>query len=185
MATQSLSADESQGNTPAIPDDEGVFTVETPEGQEKFRLIPVVSMSAIPKPPPLTVRQQLRRKFHQFRNRYYAKKLDGTTGTLACGVTWRLGKLPLDYPEGGGTRQRDQDLCLYFDDPRTRGMISGGFHFVDRDFEETYRWQLKDHVRMLSIRQLVPAEPGDPDGFFVMWEHKAKERLQLEKEGAA
>ena len=174
---------EEQTITPAIPDAEGIFTVETPEGQEKFRLIPVVSMNAIPKPPPLTVRQQLRRKFHQFRNRYYAKKLDGTTGTLACGVTWRLGKLPPDYPER--FHGIDQDLCLYFDDPRTRGMISGGFHFAHRDFEGEYRRQLEDHVSMLSMRQLVPAEPGDPDGFFVMWEHKAKKRRQQKKEGAA
>ena len=63
------------------------------------------------------------------------------------------------------------------------GIISGGFRFVDCDFEHEYSGQLKEHVRMLSIRQLVPAEPGDPDGFFVMWECDAKRRQQVKEQG--
>jgi hypothetical protein len=131
------------------------------------------SINDIPKPPPLSVRQRLKKKFRQFRDRYYAQKLAGATGKLANGVTWRLSVPPPHYDS---RHIRERGLILDFDDPKAGGMAGSGFHFVGFDFEQAYRNGLSEHIRKMKIRQLVPAEPGDPDGFFVMWECDAKKR---------
>ena len=153
-------------HTPAIPDEDGVFTVQVPDGPQEFCLVRPFSASDIPKPPPLSTRQQLKRKLYRFRNAYYSRKLDGTTGTLKNGVTWRLDALPPEKAIGLFTGY----MTLRFDDPRCGGLQSGGFDFIDRDFEYEYRDALHEHARKLKLRNLLPAEPGDPDGFFVKWD---------------
>jgi len=159
----------------ATPDEDGGFTVETPTGPESFCLVRAFSMNDIPKPPPLSVRQQLKRKFYQWRDKYYRNKLAGTSGKLACGVTWRLSFPPEDYES---SHIRARGLILDFDDRRTRGcgVAAGAFYYVEFDFEKAYRNALKEHARKLKLRNLVPAEPGDPLGFYVMWESDAKRR---------
>ena len=181
MATQDLITQAAEGNTLVTPDEDGVFTVQTHTGPERFCLIRPFSMNDIPKPPPLTARQQLKRKFYQFRDKYYANKLAGTTGKLACGVTWRL-SLPPDNYKG---HDKDRRLMLDFDDQRVGrgGVDAGGFYFTFCDFEQRYRDALKEHVRKMKLRNLVPADPGDPLGFYVMWECDAKRRQQ-KKAGA-
>ena len=100
---------------------------------------------------------------------------------VAHGKTLELSELEkridfLSPTQEGYTRFKDSYLHLSFDDPRAGGLITGAFYFVGHDFEYAYRDSLKEHARKLKIRNLVPAEPGDPLGFYVMWESDAKRR---------
>jgi len=169
MATQDLITQATEGNTLVTPDEDGFFTLQTKDGPEKFCLIRPFSMNDIPKPPPASVRKQLKRKFYEFRDKYYARKLAGTTGKLTCGVTWRLSFPPEDYESRS---IRTKGLILDFDDPASSCVAAGGFHFVHFDFEEAYRNGRLEHVRRVKLRNLVPAEPGDPDGFLVKWKRR-------------
>ena len=184
MATQSLSEQATHDNTPAIPDEDGVF-----EGQEElFCLIPALTMEEAarrlaPPPKPLDVRKELKRRFTRFRDRLYAKQYAGTTGKLANGVTWRL-SLPRPEQEAYRFHIEYGYLNLDFDDHRVKGISAPAFMQVHDDKEQRYRDQLKEFARLLRIRQLVPAEPGDPLGFYVMWECDAKRRQQA-KDGKA
>jgi len=165
------------------PDEDGVFTVETPDGPENFCLIPVLTMEEAarkfaPAPMPLDVRKELKKRFTRFRDRIYAKQYAGTTGKLANGVTWRLS---LSRPEQEFYRFNCEYgyLNLDFDDPRCCGIAAPAFNQVRvYDKEKLYSDQLKEHARKLQLRQLVPAEPGDPLGFYVMWESDAKSRRE-------
>ena len=137
----------------------------------EFSLIPVMTMeeymASLPKPPTPSIAKQIKKKFYVTRDQYYARKLDGTTGTLACGVRWWLRRPEPDNPHNCfGAR----GLMLDYSDPRTKGILASGYYFVDCAHEEQYLSSLKEHVRMLSIRQLEPATPDDPDGFFVRWQ---------------
>ena len=189
MSTTHTTPSSMEGNAPAIPDEDGVFEVQTPEGQEeRFCLIPALTMEEAARryaPPskPLDVRKELKRKFTRFRDRLYAKQYAGTTGKLACGVTWRL-SLPRPAQEAYRFHIEYGYLNLDFDDPRCCGIVAPAFMQVHDDKEEVYRGQLKEHTRKMKLRQLVPAEPGDPLGFYVMWESDAKRRQQ-KKDGAA
>ena len=149
-------------NLPAVPDEHGAYSIQTLDEPQEFCLILPSSWNDILKPSPLTARQQLKHKFRQFRDKYYAQKLAGTSGKLACGVTWRLDEHPpFDITRCG--------LVLRFNDPRCKGVVSYASHFADCDFEERYLEQLKEHARLMELRNLAPAAQGDPDGFFVKW----------------
>ena len=141
-------------------------------------LVPVLTMeefeASLPKPPAAPIRKRIWRQFRRMRNAYYAKKLDGLTGALANGVVWLLKALPPEQAIEWCTGY----MTITFDDPRCCGIHAGAYdHFFDGfDPEVEYADQLKEHARKMGLRQLVPAEPGDPDGFFVMWESAAKRR---------
>jgi hypothetical protein len=157
-----------ESNLPAIPDKNGAFTVQTPDGPQELQLIRTLKISDIPPPPPLSPQKQRRRKLLELRDKLYQKLLSGTTGQLKNGITWRLN------PPKPGTEKNyfsKYSLCLSFDDPRTggQGVASGGFRFANCDFERDYLNALEELARKLELRQLVPADPGDPDGFFVKW----------------
>ena len=93
-------------------------------------------------------------------------------GKLSNGVTWRLSPLRPEQ-ERYAFLSKHGYRHLTFDDPCAKPIVVPSSMLVDK--EQWYREQLQEHIRLLKLRGLVPAEPGDPDGFFVKWESRAKE----------
>ena len=157
--------------TEADTPEEEMYMEQTQKWLSELVLVPVMTMeefeASLPKPPPLSTSKKIKLKFLELRDIYYARKFAGMTGVLANGVTWRLSKPNPDIE--GGTYFKDRGLCLDFDDPRSVGLLAGGSHFVDYDFEERYLDTLQEHARKMALRNLVPCEPSDPDGFYVRW----------------
>jgi hypothetical protein len=111
--------------------------------------------------------KRLRFWFYRRRDRVYRRLLNGKSGTLENGVRWWL-----DYPRPEQDKRRDR-LLLSFGDPRAGGLVASGYlmkrFLTPEALEERFLDALAEHTRILTLRQLVPAEPGDPDGFFVKW----------------
>lgn len=115
-----------------------------------------------------SLRQRIRQTFYLLRNRLYRRLLRGKGGTLPNGVRWWL-----DLPRRPENDKHKSDLTLYFSDPRAGGIKTGGHHMLKHlrihTVEAYYEEGLVEHARKMGLRNLEPAEPGDPDGFFVKW----------------
>lgn len=115
------------------------------------------------------LRKRIRWWLFRQRDRLYRRLLRGKGGTLANGVRWWL-----DYPRYPDEQDKQRAyLTLYFSDPRASGVMAGAYRMKTylnvRDAESTYQDGLVEHARKMGLRQLEPAEPDDPDGFFVKW----------------
>ena len=110
--------------------------------------------------------QKARRRHWKRRNRHYRHLLKGTGGILANGVRWWFAK-----PRHEQDKSRDR-LLLCFNDPCSGGIVASGYfmnNLTVQDIEEQYQRGIEEHSRLLEIRHLKPAEPGDPKAFLVRW----------------
>jgi hypothetical protein len=114
-----------------------------------------------------TVEQKAQRRFRQRVNRVHRHELKGMGGVLTNGVSWWL-EVPKHYDK------RRERLAICFSDPRANGIIASAASIKGHieslgGVEEVYLNSLAEHARALKLRQLEPAEPGDPKAFLVRW----------------